>query len=71
MVCTHVIFASGVNYKSADLATVKQNIKHYLIPAAVMQTVKHIQRGLTVKCMRIHNPNEHITWPGIAKEIHV
>jgi hypothetical protein len=69
MVCICVTFTSGVNYKSADVATLKQSIGYYLIPAAVIQTVKHIQRGLSIKCTSIHNPNEYITWPGTAKGI--
>jgi hypothetical protein len=38
----------GLNYNCAEVAVLKHSIKYYLIPAAVMQTMKHIQRDLMI-----------------------
>jgi uncharacterized membrane-anchored protein len=64
----HVILALGLNYKSAEVAVLKHSIKYYLIPAVVMQTIKYIQRDLSINSMHT-NQNEHIMWSGIAKEV--
>lgn len=57
LVCIHVTMTLGLKYNSAEVAVLKHSIKYYLIPAAVMQTIKHIQRDLKINSVHTTKMN--------------